>query len=331
MVPVSELNELRRRAVQSLEEARLRAFEHRSPLAEGARSASAGRGVLRSNRLRVAVWVSGLADLEIAVDEGAERILYGGESFAHRSLTRAELEQAVAYCRRRNCQIVLATPKIIAPKNWPQVSRELEWADELGVDGILVANIGLLEHLRKTTQLTWFADQPLSIYNAQTARFFLQEGCRGLCLSPELNVAQLTMISKTLPESLELECIVHGNLELMTSEYCVDGAFGGCSACDGTVHYLEDRKQERFPVVRDQYCRMHILNAKTLNMLDHVAKINEIGVDWLRIDGRYTENGLNGLVKKYVKAAARPDEDGPIAEQGGNNSITRGHYFRGVL
>lgn len=72
---------------------------------------------------------------------------------------------------------------------------------------------------------------------------------KGATVSPELNFKQI----KTLNEAstLPLECIVHGNMELMVSEYCVLGSFlgnldkGTCTKpCEKNNYWLCDRKMK---------------------------------------------------------------------------------------
>lgn len=326
MVPVSELNELRRKAIKNFEAARLRKFA--SPVERMPENTVVASRIRReAKRAKIAVQVSELDDVYAAVDEGADRIIFGGENFSHRTLTKEEYHDAVMYCSKHERQIIIATPRIITAKNWSDFLKEVKWAEEFKADGLMVANLGSLNELKGRKELPVFADYPLNVYNVRSGNFLAAEGCVGICLSPELNFTQISTISRSL--ALELECIVHGRLELMTTEYCVRGAFKGCEGCNDDRLYLEDRKQEHFPVVRDQYCRMHVLNAKTLDMSDHAAKFCELGIDWLRIDGRYKEMSLRGLVKKYVRALQQAK--GEVAENCGDNTITRGHYFRGVL
>ena len=87
---------------------------------------------------------------------------------------------------------------------------------------------------------------------------------------------------------------------------------------------MRDRKSAIFPVVTDQFCRMHILNSKPLSMLPHVKTLAEAGVNSLRIDGRFlSTRELDKIVKSYRAAL-----DGEELEE--DFDFTRGHYFRGV-
>ena len=79
----------------------------------------------------------------------------------------------------------------------------------------------------------------------------------------------------------------------MVSEYCMIGSYlgelhtGKCNqACLRGEYQLKDRKNENFPIVTDQFCRMHVLNGKELSMLPHVSKFGAMGIDRIRIEGK---------------------------------------------
>lgn len=91
--------------------------------------------------------------------------------------------------------------------------------------------------------------------------------------------------------------------------------------------FLSDRKDAKFPIVTDQNCRMHILNAHDLSMLTNIKHMESIGVGRLRLDARnYTNEETASLVTLY-KEVLRGDRE--VAEN--LPHTTRGHYFRGVL
>ena len=127
--------------------------------------------------------------------------------------------------------------------------------------------------------------------------------------------------------------MIQGRLEMMVSEYCVGGSFlgrlheGQCQFNCRERLYLSDRKEARFPVATDQFCRMHILNAHELSLLANVQHMAEIGVASLRIDGRdYDEGRLGELVTLYRQVLG-----GAVAAPENLPGTTRGHYFRGVM
>ena len=142
---------------------------------------------------------------------------------------------------------------------------------------------------------------------------------------------------------MSVECLVHGYLTLMTSEYCMIGSYlgevhtGKCSqACMRRDYQLKDRKNEYFPIVTDQYCRMHVLNGKELSMLPHVLKFGAMGIDRIRIEGKQGTAEYIGKMTRLYKEILQQGDQHPLYLQDKVGSvepeqITRGHYFRGVL
>jgi len=194
---------------------------------------------------------------------------------------------------------------------------------------------------RQLVSVPLHGDYPLNVYNGVAINFFVEQGLASLTLSPELNLSQVEeLVGKY---NISLECLAHGYVTLMVSEYCTVGSYlgqlqtGKCNhACLRGQYWLKDRKDEKFPVVTDQFCRMHILNAKELSMLPHVPKFSHMGMERIRIEGKYgTLDHLAEMTRLYREILDQGQQH-PRLTPGGlasieHEDITRGHYFRGVL
>ena len=178
-------------------------------------------------------------------------------------------------------------------------------------------------------------------YNRATLGFLQSYGFQEATISPELNEKQAARLAHD--SVIPLSMMVSGRLPLMVSEYCVLGSFlghldqGQCTMpCRKGKYFLHDRKGIDFPIVTDQFCRMHILNSKKLSLLPHVPKILRAGITTLRIEGRGTApDELRRTVSAYMDAMKlslplTEEEEKRLQMQEGND-ITRGHYFRGIL
>ncbi|MBP1764967.1 MAG: peptidase [Firmicutes bacterium] len=344
MVPVSEINDARRRAVEEVEKARLAVFQ-RVPLVQQSAGiikelCTGKEKIQRARRTLLAVNAASVTSVEVALENGADIIYFGGETYEKRDITADEYAEACQLVRLQGKQIVFNTPRIV--KEW-QISRmknELELFSSLRPDAVSIANVGVLQLAQQYPELTLHGDYPLNIYNSAAVRFFGQEGFASLTLSPELNFMQLEALASGARPALE--CLVHGYFPLMISEYCVLGSFlggddGQCARpCRNQQYWLLDRMKERFPIVTDQFCRMHVLNAKELSMLPHVSRFAQIGIDRIRIEAHW----MSGKDLAFVTHLYRDLLDCGDKELSGVESrisraeqagITRGHYFRGVL
>ena len=308
MIPISELNDVRRRVVEDLERQRLGKFSrpHIAPVAEK---------ILPPCKItapKLIAHVDTLEKVKVALDAGADEILFGGENFTNRPVK--DFSTAIELVHNRGKKISLATPRIV---------REAESLTFAEADAIYVHNLATLWLAKKLSTVPIRTDFSLHVFNSTTINFFANLGVDGVTLSPELNLQQIKALAKKSP--LPVECIVHGRQELMISAYCLLGSFLGSldkkicpRVCRKKKFFLRDRKDELFPVVTDQFCRMHILNAKTLSMIEHRNDFD--GVARLRVDCRYlTVDESAQIVHAY--------------KFGGNEieNFTRGHYFRGVI
>ena len=359
MIPVSEINEARRKAVEELENQRLADFQQQAGefSRQAAKNIRQGIANIQQELLRrqakteardivrpatkggyITVVADNIPRVKAALANGARRIVFGGESYSHENITLDMCRQAAELAHEYGAAIVLNTPRIIRDSELARFHRWLKTVDTYPIDAISVHNIGTLHAVRQLTSLPIEADYSLISYNVETLRHLQELGADRVVLSPELNMSQLEKLGQESP--LPLECLVDAHLELMVSEYCCTGSFlggldtGHCAApCVAMKKkfYLKDRKNIRFPLVMDQYCHMHLLNANRLSM-----KFRSMGIAGLRIDGRYlTPDKLGQLVKNYGIYMARRKEiseaERPEVEKLEGRNITRGHYFRGVL
>ncbi|WP_286821745.1 U32 family peptidase [Mitsuokella sp. UBA4253] len=339
MVPMSEINEARRKAVEALDALRLKEIEAREHRPESKFTDRIARPTPKKAHFLVAVDTLGKAEAALAA--GADGILFGGESYEHRVIAPEEYERAWQMAREAGARIDFNTPRIVHDGQQKHVERLLAAFAAFPPDAVHVHNIAMLALVRRLTDFAIHADYSLISYNKQTLAFLKDYGASGATLSPELTAKEIRQLAKESP--LPLTCIVHGRLELMVSNYCVTGSFlGGCGEgpctqpCTRGHFALKDRKDALFPLAMDQFCHMHVLNSKVLSMMPHAMKFRAAGIETMQIEAKAMgEKEIAAIVKAYRKAMAFPEEPAEaqlswIHEQEGKD-ITRGHYFRGVL
>ena len=339
MVPMSEINEARRKAVEALDALRLKEIEACEHRPEPKFTDRIARPTPKKAHFLVAVDTLGKA--EAALSAGADGILFGGESYEHRVIAPEEYERAWQMAREAGARIDFNTPRIVHDGQQKHVERLLAAFAAFPPDAVHVHNIAMLALVRRLTDFAIHADYSLISYNKQTLAFLKDYGVAGATLSPELTAKEIRQLAKESP--LPLTCIVHGRLELMVSNYCVTGSFlGGCGEgpctqpCTRGHFALKDRKDALFPLAMDQFCHMHVLNSKVLSMMPHAMKFRAAGIETMQIEAKAMgEKEIAAIVKAYRQAMAFPEEPAEaqlswIHEQEGKD-ITRGHYFRGVL
>lgn len=340
MVPVSEINEARRSAVEELEKNRLLPFKREAP--EAIKYELPPVRQLSVSRPQLSAAVDSLKGVQTAVDYGADWVVFGGESYHHQAFTAEDYRQAIAICHKGGKKILFATPRLVTEQYMKTLQHDLALFAELEPDAVGVGNLGTLHLLQQMNlPILIHGDFSLNVYNSVSLDFFQKQGISSLTLSPELTLNQIENLSART--SVQLECIVHGNLPLMISEYCTIGSYlgslhtGKCNApCEKDRYWLKDRKNEVFPVVTDQFCRMHILNAKEMHMGVHVPKFASLGINRLRLELKDQGQREIGELTKLYRELLDQGAYHPLLRDGmmgraDHDNITRGHYFRGIL
>ena len=332
MVPMSEMNEARRMACEALDAARLAAFAPaRTAVHRYTEALQPAAHKVRHNEAVLTVHCDSVSKVNAALQAGAERILFGGDCFNHQLPTEADYTKVAQLVQKAGRELAFATPRIVKEAQLPYFDKLLALWQSLKPDFVYINNNGLWPLAKKYAGLKLVADLSLNLFNSQTLQFWQEQGAVGAVLSAELTMGQVEHLASVSP--VPVECMIQGRLEMMVSEYCVGGSFlgaldkGACKFNCAEPLFLGDRKDARFPIATDQFCRMHVLNAHELSMVANVQHMAEIGVSSLRIDGRNYDAGrlaeLVELYKKVLGGAMEAPENLP--------GTTRGHYFRGVM
>lgn len=340
MVPMSEINEARRRACEALDEARLQAFlPPRKAVHDTGRIAAElsapAQGIRKKTAAAtsvVTVWVDTPDKVAAALEGGADWILFGGDRYSTKDLTFTDYSKAAAMTQRAGRKIGFSTSRIVKEGQLGYFRKFLQEAVHCQADMLYVHNLGIWQLAQEMKlSIPLWADMSLNIYNSQSVLFWQEAGAAGVTPSIELNLGQLEQLVKRSP--LPVECLVQGPIEMMVSEYCAGGSFlgnlhkGACTFHCKEEIFLHDRKNADFRLAGDQFCRMHVLNSQDLSVLGSLPQLGEIGVRRLRIDGRaYEPQQIRKLTRLYKEGLA-----GGAEELQNLPGTTRGHYYRGVL
>lgn len=356
ILPVREINELRRRVLADLEHKRARSGR-RPGVAEHLfrqRLQKAFRGIHQQEPVQtpeplLAVNVSELTSLQAAVSYGADIVYFGGESYRSKGIvTEKDLHAGLEFCHKNGVSLVLNSPRILHDSELKTFTGLLKRVFDLPLNGILVGNLGLLKIIREYTGKPVVGDFTLNAFNSATLHYLKEQGVARAVLSPELTIKQIQEMSATTP--LPLEALVQGALPLMNTKYCPVGSLLGdfstgkkCTGpCSSTRCGLKDRLGLIFPIEVDQYCRMHLFNAKDLCVIEDLPALLAAGVSVLRIEAKkenheYVARTVNHYCKaitryKYGIRDERKDREAKEdLEQLSAAGITKGHYFRGVV
>jgi putative protease len=303
ILPVSELNRLRREAAAALET--LRARPRRWTLQAGQPPAPAFSAAATSAaEPEIVAVIRGLEQLDAAWSAGVRTLYCEFENPKHYrdAVVRFRALQAAlpSASDRAAASIWVAPPRIFKPgEEW--ILRQVRSCE---ADGYLVRNY---DHLAFFAGERRRGDFSLNVANARTAEYFLQRyGLERVTASYDLNVAQLEALLQTAPGA-QLDLTIHQHMPMFHMEHCVFCAFlstgrdyRDCGRpCDKHRVALRDRVGADLPLRADAGCRNTVYNNRAQTGAEYVARFLELGARHFRVEfiGEAPDEVTRTLVK----------------------------------
>ena len=255
-----------------------------------------------------------------AIDHGADAVYIGAPKFGARAAVGNsvdDISELCQYAHRFGVKIYVTLNTIVYDHELDEAHRLIDQLAEIGVDAILVQDMGLLQFMQ---------DKPFEIHastqtdnrDAEKVRWLHQVGFSRAVLARELSADEIAEIHRQVPD-IELEVFVHGAL-------CVSYS-GACYASQ----YCFQRSANRGECA--QFCRMrfslvdadgveieherYLLSLKDMNQSGNLERLIEAGAVSFKIEGRlkdvaYVKNVtaayselLNAYIRKHPDAYCR--------------------------
>ena len=292
-----------------------------------------------------------LPALKAAVDNGADTVYFGykndtnARNFAGLNFDQKAMVEGIAYAHARGRHVLMAI------NTFPQPGREADWrravdgAAELGVDAVILADVGLLDYAsRRHPQLRLHLSVQGSATSYEAVNFAHREfGVRRAVLPRVLTLAQVELVIRNTP--IEIEVFGFGSLCVMNEGRCWLSSYatgespntvGACSPAKfvkwekkpGQMNtrlngILIDRYGDDEPAGYPTLCKGRFeVNGSTyyaleeptsLNVLELLPEIAKIGVSAIKVEGRQRSPAYVAQVTRALRAAL--DELGKGAER----------------
>lgn len=291
-----------------------------------------------------------LPALKAAVDHGADAVYIGfrddtnARHFAGLNFNEQRARQGIAYARERGVQVFVAINTYPQPAGWPRWQAAVDRAAELGVDALILADIGLMDYAAgRWPDLRLHLSVQGSATNPEALRFYhAQFGIRRAVLPRVLSLAQVRRVAEQSP--VPVEVFGFGSLCVMVEGRCLlssyasgrsPNTFGACSPANAvrwqaTPGGMECRLNEvlidrysdaetaayptlckgRFQVAGQTYYAIE--EPASLNTLALLPKLQAMGVAAIKIEGRQRSPAYVAEVTRVWRAAldtCRTDPD----------------------
>jgi putative protease len=301
LLPISELNRLRRQVISQLEAQRARPARWTlrtsiqptrapedsrlrepllSPRVHAGECGSAAPSLQIPNLI---VLVRNLLQLEAALNHGVQTLYCDFEDPKkyHEAVCRFRSFAA----RTPRSQIFVAPPRIFKMgEEW--TLRQVRASE---ADGYLVRNY---DHLRFFASDRCIGDYSLNIANRLTADYFKNKfNLDRITASYDLNFTQLEALLHGAPPDW-FEVTLHQHMPMFHMEHCIFCAFlsngtdyTNCGRpCDKHELRLRDRVGAEHPVKADSGCRNTVFNARAQTGAEYAARMLGLGVRYFRIE-----------------------------------------------
>ncbi|MGL4948902.1 MAG: DUF3656 domain-containing U32 family peptidase [Anaeroplasmataceae bacterium] len=238
-----------------------------------------------------------------AVSNGCDAVYLALEKFGARAYANNfsidELKKVIEYAHLRNVKIYVTMNTIVYDHELSEAYEQIDLLEELGVDGIIIQDLALLDYVNKRCKNTEaHASTQVGIDDLYAIKFFEDFKIDRCVVAREIPYEELINIKKN--SKMSIEAFIHGALCVSYSGNCLMSGLigfrsGNRGRCVGSCrkNYKLINKFDN-TIISNNY----ILSMKDLCSVDNIEKMKI--VDSLKIEGRMKEPSfVANTVKSY--------------------------------
>ena len=221
-----------------------------------------------------------------AISATADEIYLGLKGFGARrnaeNFTVEELKKAIDYAHLRGSRIFLTLNTIMTNREIELLYPTLKDLYNYGLDAIIVQDIGYAEYLHKNfPSIEIHGSTQMTVANYYEINYLKELGFKRIVLPRELSFEEIKEIRKYT--DMELEVFVSGSLCISFSGNCYMSSFIGGRSGNRGMCAQPCRKEYKTSCGEKSY----FLSPKDqLYGLDEIKKLQEIGVESIKVEGR---------------------------------------------
>ncbi|QYR64004.1 peptidase U32 family protein [Fusobacterium animalis] len=245
-----------------------------------------------------------------AISATADEIYLGLKGFGARrnaeNFTVEELKKAIDYAHLRGSRIFLTLNTIMTNREIELLYPTLKDLYDYGLDAIIVQDLGYAEYLHKNfPSIEIHGSTQMTVANYYEINYLKKLGFKRIVLPRELSFEEIKEIREHT--DIELEVFVSGSLCISFSGNCYMSSFIGGRSGNRGMCAQPCRKEYKTSCGEKSY----FLSPKDqLYGLDEIKKLQEIGVESIKVEGRmkdvsyvyetvfYFRNLINGIDKE---------------------------------
>lgn len=323
-MPISLINQMRREAIELLDEARIpvkgRAYKDSKIKYSPKKYAKD-----TNSNSKIRVKINNIEALKSIINLDIDMIYYEDV---------ATLEQAMAMATANNKKLIYSAPRIVRNKEYKRLEKSNEYCKE----NVQISALGQVKYYKENSENVSFdVDYYLNPFNSETINHYKKEGATTVCISQELNIHEIKETTKYT--DMEIETVAYGYIPMMLSEYCPMGVVARsckkdkrCSTCKESKYVLRDFKGEEYRISQDLFCRSTIYNSIANCLINNLDELSDAGINVFRLDFTHESPELISKITKAFINTVNNDFYVDIDDQEifDNMETTLGHLYKGV-
>lgn len=254
--------------------------------------------------------------------QNVNRIYIDSSCFTTMEETISETKRMVQACHENKKQCFYCMPSIfrLETRNIFEIYKEQFMG--LPLDGIMIKNIEEFQWLKMNGfSGQMILDSTLYTCNSEAIAFWREHGIEEDTVPWELNSRELKI--RGIENS---ELLVYGYLPVMTTAQCINKIAAGCNKTQMKL-VIRDRYRKDFPVKNNcLYCYNTIYNSLPLSLHNEVNELKRKNPKSVRLHFTIEDEKEVKKIAQYFSVLFHSDKENncPIQE------YTKGHYRRGV-
>ena len=253
-----------------------------------------------------------LEKLKVAVLYGANAVYLGGQKFGLRTaadnFTYAELEEGVEFAHERGCLVYVVLNSFLHDSDLDELPEFLEYIDKIKVDAVIVSDLGVIETVKKHSNIEVHLSTQASCLNSSAALLWKELGVKRVVLGREVSLLEAKKIKEV--SGLEVEMFIHGSMCMAYSGNCVISNFtqgrdsnrGGCAHSCRFEYSLDFKNVDN---ATEEQKNAYFMSSKDLEGIRVLPEFIDAKIDSLKVEGRMKSPHYAGTISKVYSSALK--------------------------
>lgn len=196
--------------------------------------------------------------------------------------------------------------------------RRIQTDQKKTIEGVsYIHDIGSI--LLNSNQYDLYGDQFLNVTNIYSAYTLFKLGLKRITFAYEVSKDRIfkfmELFEKKFQTTPPVDLILYGRPDLMMTKYCPIAKTyktnPHCHLCEKNQYALEDRLNQKYPLLHDGSCHLRILHSKPIHLFQYMDELKMSKISGFRID-LTIENAE--LSKKIIQFYQNKEKNNPVKD-----------------